>query len=143
MAGAQVYGRPIVDGRSEMKVLLIEDDDDLRETLTMALRHAGLDVLEERLAESALRSMEIYTPDLLLLDIFMPPGEMSGAELLARLRENPRWRSVPVIVLSGLGDRLNPHVMRSLNVRAVLTKTEVTGTEVARRIVEILCPKPS
>jgi len=109
----------------------------------MALRHAGLDVLEERLAESALRSMEIYTPDLLLLDIFMPPGEMSGAELLARLRENPRWRSVPVIVLSGLGDRLNPHVMRSLNVRAVLTKTEVTGTEVARRIVEILCPKPS
>ena len=71
-----------------MKVMFIEDDDDLRETLTMALRHAGLDVLEERLAESALQSIDMYTPDLLLIDIFMPPGEMSGAELLARLRED-------------------------------------------------------
>jgi DNA-binding response OmpR family regulator len=123
-----------------MKVLFIEDDADLRETLTMALRHAGLDVLEERLAESALQSIEMYTPDLLLLDIFMPPGEMSGAELLARLREDTRWHSVPVIVLSGLGDRLNPHVMRRLNVHAVLTKTAVTGTEVARKIEEVLLP---
>src|SRR5262245_6739796 len=125
-----------------MKVMFIEDDDDLRETLAMALRHAGLDVLEERLAESALQSIDMYTPDLFLIDIFMPPGEMSGAELLARLREDTRWRNVPVIVLSGLGDRLNPHVMRGLNVRAVLTKTEVTGTEVARKIEEVLCPKP-
>jgi CheY-like chemotaxis protein len=68
---------------------------------------------------------------------------MSGAELLTRLREDTRWRNVPVIVLSGLGDRLNPHVMRGLNVRAVLTKTEVTGTEVARKIEEVLCSKPS
>jgi CheY-like chemotaxis protein len=116
------------------RVLFVEDDDDVRENLAVELGQAGLEVLEERLAEAALHSLERYAPDLLLLDIVMPPREMSGLEMLARLRESARWRSLPVIVLSGLGDHLNIDTMARLDVRAVLTKTEVTGTDVARWI---------
>jgi len=120
------------------RVLYVEDEDDIRENFARELRQAGLDVIEERLAEAALQSLNDWVPDLVLLDIGMPPGEMTGLELLADLRENNRWATLPVIVLSGFGDHLNADIMARLDVRAVLTKTDVTGTDVARRIEAVL-----
>jgi CheY-like chemotaxis protein len=119
-------------------VLFVEDDDVVREIFALGLRKAGFVVSEERFAEAALRSLDRCAPDLLLLDIGMPPGEMSGLELLARLRESDRWRHLPVIVLSGLGNHINLDIMARLGVSAVLTKAEVTGLDVARRIEEVL-----
>jgi CheY-like chemotaxis protein len=120
------------------RVLYVEDEDDMRENFARELRQAGLEVIEERLAEAALQSSSDWVPDLVLLDIGMPPGEMSGIELLAGLRENTRWANVPVIVLSGFGNHLNADIMARLGVRAVLTKGEVTASEVARLIQEAL-----
>src|SRR5262245_45864948 len=91
-------------------VLYVEDDDDIRENFVFELRQAGLIVIDERLAEAALRSLERSTPDLLLLDIGMPPGEMSGIEMLASLRESTRWKRLPVIVLSAFGEYINPDI---------------------------------
>jgi two-component system, OmpR family, response regulator len=126
-----------------MKVVLyVEDDDDVRENVAFELRQAGLAVVEERLAEAALRSLDRHAPDLLLLDIGMPPGEISGIELLARLRESDRWRQLPVIVLSGFGSHINLDIMARLGVSAVLTKAEVTGTDMAQRIEDILSSSP-
>ena len=120
------------------KVLYVEDDDPLREVLASELRSAGLSVVEERRASAALQSFAEHRPDLILLDIGMPHGDISGVDMLARLREDDRWRGLPVIVLSGFGDVINDDVMARLGVRAVLTKTDVTGAEVARQIEQIL-----
>jgi two-component system, OmpR family, alkaline phosphatase synthesis response regulator PhoP len=118
------------------RVLYVEDEDDLRQNFARELRQAGVEILEERLAEGALRSVDRWVPDLVLLDIGMPPGEMSGMELLIALRQNERWRHLPVIVLSGLGSQINLDIMARLGVRTVLTKGEVTARDVARRIEE-------
>jgi CheY-like chemotaxis protein len=80
------------------------------------------------------------SPNIILLDVGMPPGEISGIEVLARLREDHRWKSLPVVVLSGFGDHLNPDIMARLGVRTVLTKAEVTGSDVARSIDQALKP---
>ena len=120
------------------RVLFVENNDDYRENLAIELRQIGLEVLEERLAEAAFSSLERCAPDLLLLDILMPAGEMNGIEVLARLREHDHWRELPVIVLSGFGNHLNPDIMARLDVCAVLTKTDVTGTDVAQRIESVL-----
>jgi CheY-like chemotaxis protein len=120
------------------KVLFVEDDDDVRENLSFELRQTGLAVFEERLAETALESLDRRVPDVILLDVGMPPGEITGIELLARLREDPRWKRLPVVVLSGFGKHLNPDLMASLGVQAVLTKAEVTATDVAQRIDQAL-----
>jgi CheY-like chemotaxis protein len=120
------------------KVLYVEDDDPLREVLASELRSAGLSVVEERRASSALKSLPDHRPDLVLLDIGMPHGDISGVDMLARLREDERWRDLPVVVLSGFGDVINDDVMTRLGVRAVLTKTNVTGAQVARQIEQTL-----
>jgi CheY-like chemotaxis protein len=120
------------------KILYIEDDDPLREVTASELRTAGLSVVEERRASAALKSIAEHRPDLVLLDIGMSHGDISGVDMLARLREEERWRNLPVVVLSGFGDVINDDVMTRLGVRAVLTKTDVTGAEVARQIEQIL-----
>src|SRR5262245_2029106 len=116
------------------RVLFVEDEDEIRENLAMELRQTGLEVIEERLAEVAFKALDRHAPDLLLLDIGMPPGEMDGIALLASLRESDRWRNLPVIVLSGFANYINLDVTGRLGVHIVLTKGEVTGTDVARWI---------
>ena len=67
-----------------------------------ALTHAGHEVLEADNGEEGLRLIEAHAPDLVLLDLNMPG--MDGFEVLQALRSRETGRSLPVIVLTGLGD---------------------------------------
>ena len=104
------------------QLLVIEDDDHLRDMLVEFLRDASYEVVAVRLAEQALPVLAKRRPDLVLLDFGMPPGEMTGTELLNRIRETPEWADLPVIIVSGMGDVVNPDVMSAMHVRAVLQK---------------------
>jgi two-component system, cell cycle response regulator DivK len=120
------------------EILFIEDDEGLRELLAATLREAGFSVVETPGAEMAVGHLRRHTPDLIVLDLGMPPGRMSGTELLAELREAPEWARIPVIVVSGFGDLLNPDIVTGLGVRAVFVKPEVSGAvlvDTSRRIL--------
>ena len=104
------------------RVLLVEDDEGLRATIVEMLAGRTFDVRAVPLAEEALALFDEVRPDVILLDLGMPPGEMTGTEFLYRLRENPNWKSVPVIIVSGVGDILNPDLVEAMRVRAVLQK---------------------
>ena len=120
------------------EVLYVEDDDRLRELYGEALRNAGFKVSEHALAEHALDYLGRRTPDILLLDLGMPPGTMSGMELLARVRENPAWSRIPVVVLSGFGDMINPDAIGRLGVTHVLTKATARAGDIVRTLTELL-----
>jgi signal transduction histidine kinase/serine phosphatase RsbU (regulator of sigma subunit) len=83
------------DGRPE--VLVVDDNADLRAYLTRLLEPDYV-VRTAVDGADALEQIEERPPDLLLTDVMMP--RVDGFELLARLREDPRTRRVPVIVLS-------------------------------------------
>jgi CheY-like chemotaxis protein len=119
-------------------VLYVEDDDVVRELYAEALRDAGLVVEEQRFAGNALDVLKRRIPDVILLDLGMPAGLMSGIEMLVRMREVPEWAQIPVVVFSGLSDVVNPDIMKRLNVSNVLSKTAVPGDELARLIGAIL-----
>jgi CheY-like chemotaxis protein len=119
-------------------VLFVEDDDFIRELYADTLRRAGLIVHEERSAREALTGLKRRVPDLILLDLGMPAGFMSGIEMLVRIRDIPQWAHIPVVVLSGLSDVVNPDVMARLNVSTIVSKTAIHGDELARLIGEIL-----
>jgi CheY-like chemotaxis protein/phosphoribosyl 1,2-cyclic phosphodiesterase len=85
-----------------LKILIVDDDEDLRILARKALVHAGHTVLEAGSGEEGLNLIEEHKPDLLLLDLSMPG--MDGFEVLRRLRARETGRPLPVIVLTGLGD---------------------------------------
>lgn len=85
------------------KVLLVEDDADLREALTETLRDEGYDVAAASHGLEALeRLREGLLPDVILLDLMMPV--MNGWEFRARQREDAGLAAIPVILLSAAHD---------------------------------------
>ncbi len=79
-------------------ILLVEDDPLTREMVSTLVRKAGWEVKTAENGQIALNLLETYLPNLILLDLMMP--EMDGFEFLAWLRENPDWRTIPVVVLT-------------------------------------------
>ena len=104
------------------EVLIVEDEDNLRSLFVSSVTDAGYAVSDVRLAADALDIIRKKAPDLILLDAVMPAGQMSGMELLARLRENEAWANLPVIIVSGIGDLINRDAATRLGVKAVLAK---------------------
>lgn len=84
------------------KVLVVEDEQDLREAVTMALEGAGFTVLQAGDGEEGLKLALAEQPDLIFLDIIMP--KMDGLTMLTKLREDERGKSVRVIVMTVLDD---------------------------------------
>ena len=85
------------------KILIADDDDDLRNLLAKRCRNLGLEVSTASDGLSALRIACDDPPDIVCMDVNMPGGNgLAACELLA---EDPRFANVPVIVLTGQNDR--------------------------------------
>jgi len=84
---------------TEPRVLVVDDEPQIRRSLRVALRANGYAVLEAADGEAALDAAAASPPELIILDLGLP--DMDGVEVCQRLRE---WTQVPVIVLSAAGD---------------------------------------
>jgi CheY-like chemotaxis protein len=104
------------------RVLIVEDEAALRELWLEALRDGGYDVVAAESADDAFARLDALTADLVVLDLLMPPMQMSGLELLARLHESPRWRGTPVIITSAIGQALDRETAARLGAREILVK---------------------
>lgn len=81
------------------RILMVEDDQDIRELIAARLRHAGHGVRAVADADAALEVMRSdVQPELLVLDVGLPG--MDGLELLQQLRTDERHRETPAIFLS-------------------------------------------
>jgi CheY-like chemotaxis protein len=85
-------------------ILLVEDNDDIREVVGELLRDEGYEVLEAEHGAAALAQLEKMhgQPCLVLLDMMMPV--MSGTELLKVLHDSHRLAPLPVVVLSAASE---------------------------------------
>ena len=108
---------------SDKRILLVEDDPDLREGCAELLRDLGHTVVAVDDGAVALSEIPRLHPDVILLDLIMPKAELDGVALLSRLAAGPR---IPVVILSaladGLSDGLSPEVKAALPITAILTK---------------------
>jgi CheY-like chemotaxis protein len=92
-------GRP-----RKVQVLVLDDDDRLRDVLVAVLESADYVVAGVATAKDALERFGELDPDLVVLDMMMP--EIDGFEFLARVRANPTFKRVPVLISSALGSTL-------------------------------------
>jgi sigma-B regulation protein RsbU (phosphoserine phosphatase) len=83
-------------------ILVVEDDELVRDALVASLQHHGYDVVAASNGTEALARLDEGLPDLVLSDVNMP--ELDGFGLLARVRDDARTRTVPFVFLTARGD---------------------------------------
>ena len=118
------------------KILLIEDDKFLRELIIQKLGKEGYDVVEAAEGEAGVVKMAEEKPDLVLLDLILPG--IDGFEVLRRIKENVEIASVPVIILSNLGQRDDVEKGMELGAVDYLIKAHFTPGEIVEKIKAIL-----
>ncbi|MBI3858341.1 MAG: response regulator [Planctomycetes bacterium] len=82
------------------KILLVEDDKNVRSGLTLMLQSWGFEVIQAEDARNGLLKAKTMAPDLVILDIILPVR--SGFELCRKLKSEEGTRTVPVLLLSAL-----------------------------------------
>jgi two-component system phosphate regulon response regulator PhoB len=87
---------------SNFTILVVEDEDAIRGMLIMILEQAGFLALAATDAEDAQKYLDDSSPDLILLD-WMLPG-ISGVEWARRLKKEPIYREIPIILLTARGE---------------------------------------
>jgi phosphate regulon transcriptional regulator PhoB len=87
------------------RVLIVEDEPDIRELVVHHLKREGYQVSVAASGEEALRQVQASPPDLVLLDLMMPT--MNGLEVCRRLRQDPVTASLPIVMLTAKGDEID------------------------------------
>ena len=105
---------------TKVKILVVEDDDDLRRGLTVRLRSNGYEVVTAQDGVSAVSVARIELPDLVLLDLGLPAGD--GFKVLERYANMPNLCTIPVIVLSGRDPQFAEPAVRKFHVAGFLSK---------------------
>ncbi|MDE1977627.1 MAG: response regulator [Elusimicrobia bacterium] len=102
------------DGAGRKKVLIVDDDEMIRATLKIALDYAGFKSVDSGDAESACGLAEQSSPDVILLDLYMPG--INGIEILKNLKAEKSTARIPVIIFTGSGEVKD--VMEGINAGA-------------------------
>ena len=79
-------------------ILVVDDEEDVREYLTTVLEDSGFKVVSASDGVEALRRLEVAVPDFISLDLVMP--NKSGLRFLHDLRRRQEWRDIPVVVVT-------------------------------------------
>jgi len=106
---------------STKRILVIDDEDDIREVAKLSLEMlGGWEVLLARSGAEGLATAEAETPDTILLDVMMP--EMDGPSTFLKLQENPATQKIPVIFMTAKMQAADQRRFKNLGVTSVITK---------------------
>ena len=120
-------------------IMLVEDD-----ALIAEMYQAKFELEDHRIVvatngQEALRILEDYNPQLILLDILMP--KLNGFHVLKEIKKKPNLRQIPVILLTNLGEQevnMNRELAQALGVNDYLIKSHHTPDEVVNKAMQAL-----
>ncbi len=118
------------------KILLVEDDANLREIYAARLEAEGYNVASAADGEEALAKAVKEKPELILLDVMMP--KISGFDVLDILRSTPSTANIHVVILTALGQKTDRDRGEQLGVDRFLIKSQITLEDVVKTVKEVL-----
>lgn len=118
------------------KILFIEDDAFLAQIYTKAIVDASYDVILAGSGEEGLKLAEREQPVMILLDILLP--HMDGFEVLEKLKAHPTLSTVPVLVITNMGNREDVERANSMGADGYLIKAHTLPKDVVRKIESII-----
>jgi two-component system phosphate regulon response regulator PhoB len=114
------------------KILIVEDDQDIRELLRFNIEKSGYLPLVAEQGEKALEMAKKHTPDLILLDLMLP--QMSGLEVCRQLRQDPMLQHIPIMMVTAKGEEMDrvvglelgadDYVVKPFSVREIVLRTQ-------------------
>jgi Response regulator containing CheY-like receiver, AAA-type ATPase, and DNA-binding domains len=122
------------------RILIVDDDQDAREMLQRFLQAAGHYAECVPNGREALAAVLARQPDVVLLDLMMP--EMDGPSFLEVVRSYLRIQSLPVVVLTGLGDSPMIDRAKALSVNSILVKGKASPDDILKDIEAALVHHP-
>lgn len=118
------------------RILLVEDDKFLRKAAEVTLKRQGFDVLTAQDGEAGLELAREAMPDLVLLDLIMP--KMQGFQVLGHLKADRKTASIPVIVMSNLGQDSDVQRAIDAGASAYVVKSNTALQSLVDTVREIL-----
>lgn len=127
--------------RNKPLILVVDDEKDLLEIMSLKLSSAGFDPVVAYNAKEAVDAAEKLHPDLILMDIHMPGA--SGTDAALAIKQNPETKNIKIAFLSSLKDPWpttfadRDKLTKELGIEEYIDKSSDLGTTVAR-VKEIL-----
>ena len=117
-------------------ILLVEDDNFLRDLISQKIKKEGFNVIEAIDGEDGVKKTGEHKPHLILLDLILPG--MDGFEVLRDIHSNENSKKIPVIILSNLGQK--DDIEKGMRFGAVdyLVKAHNTPGEIVDKVKEVL-----
>jgi len=120
------------------KVLIVDDEPNIVAALEFLLEKNGYQVQVAANGEEALARLDDFSPDLVLLDVMVP--KMSGYEVCQRMRAQPKWRDIKIVMLSARGREVEVEKGMSLGADLYVTKP-FSSAELVATIGGLLSPQ--
>ena len=114
------------------KIAIIEDDPAISQMYRFKFEAEGYEVETAENGKLGLELTKAMKPDIILLDLMMP--EMNGDEMLIKLRATAWGKNIKVVILTNKGEQEIPPEIKSLGVRAVILKADMTPRQVAELV---------
>lgn len=118
------------------KIMLVEDDNNLREIYGERLMAEGYEIVSANDGEEALALAVKEKPDLIISDVMMP--KISGFDMLDILRQTPETKNTKVIIMTALSQAEDKNRASALGSDKYLVKSQVTLEDVARVVHDLL-----
>lgn len=118
------------------KIAIIEDELPIQSMYRLKLEREGFEVATASNGRTGFELVEKFRPDLILLDLKMP--EVSGEDMLVRLRSTEWGAAMKVIVLTNISKDEAPQALRFLSVDRYIVKAHYTPTQVLMATKEVL-----
>lgn len=111
------------------KIAIIEDDQAISQMYRFKFEAEGYDVQTAENGKLGVELIQSMKPDIILLDLMMP--EMTGDEVLAKMRASDWGKDIKVIILTNMGEQEIPDSIKQLGVSGVILKANMTPRQVA------------
>jgi DNA-binding response OmpR family regulator len=122
--------------KEKIKVLIVEDEEMLVNMYISKFEKEGFDPIKALNGKQGLELAEKEKPEIILLDVIMP--EMDGFMVLKELKSNSKTKSIPVIMLTNLGQDEDIKKGNELGAKDYLVKANLTPAQVVEKVKEIL-----
>jgi DNA-binding response OmpR family regulator len=118
------------------KILIIEDDEFLRQLISKKMSSEGFTVSSAIDGPDGVEKVKTVMPDLVLLDLLLPT--MGGFEVLKKIKADKITASIPVIILSNLGQQEEINEGLKLGAVDYLVKAQLTPEEIVEKVKDLL-----